>query len=209
MQGDNGKVNTPAYGKPEFSGLHMTTRSNSESTLNRNSWLQCSLEVLRDEGIVGVRVERLARDLRVTKGSFYWHFTDRDDLFTSLLAFWTRKYNDVVIKNPRFTDGDPSDGLLAAMIMVREQGLDRFELAMRAWADHDVQADTAVREVYERRKKFIHRFFKRLGFRGLDAEARTRLVLCCLSWEPNMYQEESETRRLSLLKRQHELLTER
>lgn len=207
LRGENGRVNTAAYGISKFRRLHVKTRSKGEPKLNRDAWLQRSLEVLRDEGIAGVRVERLARDLHVTKGSFYWHFTDRDDLFTSLLDFWIRKYNDVVIKNPHVIDQDPADGLLAAMIMVREQGLDRFELAMRAWADHDERAHAAVREVYEQRKEFIRRFFSRLGFRGLDAEVRTRLALCYLSWEPNMYQEESESRRMTMLKRQHELLT--
>ena len=40
---------------------------------------------MADEGMAGVRVEALAKRFGVTKGSFYWHFKDRQDLFLSLI----------------------------------------------------------------------------------------------------------------------------
>lgn len=200
------KVNTAPYGK---GGFDLVTDSATESRLSRDTWLQRALEVLREEGIQGVRVERLARDLGVTKGSFYWHFTDRTDLFSSLLEYWRKQYNDVVTKNPQFIDDEPAAGLLAAMTKIREEGLDQYELAMRAWVDHDPQVSEAVRAVYEQRAEFVRGFFNRLGFRGADAEIRSRLVLCYLIWEPNMFEEDTDARRLTLLKRQHELLTKR
>ena len=208
MRAPRSKVNTVAYGA-WVTGDHMTQRSATESRLDRDAWLERSLEVLRDEGIVGVRVERLARDLGVTKGSFYWHFDGREDLFASLLEFWAQQYNDVVVNEPSFMNDDPATALLDVMIMVRAQGLDRYELAMRSWADHDERARTAVREVYRKRRSFIRSFFKRLGFDTSDAEIRTRLLLCCLSWEPNMYLDESKSRRLDVLKQQHQLLVQK
>lgn len=188
---------------------YLSNKSATEPRLSCDDWLQQALEVLRDEGIQGVRVERLARDLGVTKGSFYWHFTDRKDLFGHLLEYWSQQYNDVVTKNPQFTEGDPAKGMLAAMTKVREERLDQYELAMRAWAAHDASVSEAVEKVYRQRTKFVRSLFNRLGFRGPDAEIRTRLVLCYLSWEPNMFAEDSEARRLSLLKQLHELLTRR
>jgi len=181
--------------------------SKREPQLSRDSWLRHGLEVLRDEGIQGVRVERLARDLGVTKGSFYWHFTDRDDLWQNMLDYWSRMYTGVIVDNREFRKFDPAQGLLVAMTKVRAEGLDTYELAMRAWADHDPKIDAAVREVYAQRTAFVMGFFTRLGFRGIDAEVRTRLTLCYMSWELNMYPDESKTKRLKLLEAQHELLT--
>lgn len=180
-----------------------------KNKLDREAWLQRSLEVLREEGISGVRIERLARDLNVTKGSFYWHFKGLDDLRQSLLTFWVEQYNDVIMASPEFLDAESAEGLLAAVTRVREAGLDKYELAMRAWADQDKRADQVVREVYETRKAFIGGFFKQLGFRGLDAEVRVRLMLSYLSWEPSMYLDDSESRHKSVLKLLHELLTRR
>ncbi len=178
----------------------------TKTTLDRETWLQKSLDVLRKEGIGGVRVERLARDLGVTKGSFYWHFEDREDLHASILEYWSDQYNSVITNNPGFLEGDPAEGLLAAMIVVREQGLDAYELAIRTWAESDARAANVVEKIYKRRADFLGMLFERMGFRGLQAEIRTRMALCYLSWEPNMYPDEPASRRSRMLKLQHELL---
>jgi AcrR family transcriptional regulator len=184
-------------------------RTTKKPRLCREEWLARALEVLRREGIQGVRVERLARDLGVTKGSFYWHFKDRSDLFGSLLEYWSDRYTGVIVENREFLAGDPRAALLAAMTMVRRERLDQYELAIRAWADSDPAADRACRAVYARRNQFVKGLFERLGFRGLEADVRTRLMLCYMSWEPNMYPDEAEGRRLQLLKIHHELLTQK
>lgn len=185
----------------------MARRSSREARLNRDAWLQHALKILRDEGIQGVRIDRLARDLGVTKGSFYWHFKDLADLRQSILDHWAERYSNVIVENRAFLEAEPAEGLFAAMKMVRTNRLDEFEIALRSWADHDSEADKVVRTVYERRTKFVRSFFTRLGFRGKDAEIRTRSLLCFMSWEPSMYEDDSTSRRLNLLKLLHELLT--
>lgn len=175
--------------------------------LSPDSWLKCALDVLHDEGIQGVRVERLARDLGVTKGSFYWHFKDREDLEKSILEFWDKQYTDVVVESRELRESNPSKGLLELMTRIKKGGLDKYELAIRSWADHDAKALEAVQAVYEKRIKFVKSFFTRLGFRGPAAEVRTRLAMCYLCWEPSMFPDESESQRLKLVKLQHKLLT--
>lgn len=185
----------------------MHTDRIEDTRLSRKSWLNKALQILRNEGIQGVRIDRMARDLGVTKGSFYWHFKDLDDLRRRILEHWAEQYSDAVSQNREYLEADPVVGLLAAMTRVREEGLDAFEVAMRSWADHDPVADEIVRAVYERRTRFVRSFFERLGFTGLDVEVRARSTLCYMSWEPSMYAEESPSRRLNLLKLHLELLT--
>ena len=43
---------------------------NQQESRSGDAWLERALEVLRQEGIQGVRVERLAREPEVSKGSF-------------------------------------------------------------------------------------------------------------------------------------------
>jgi AcrR family transcriptional regulator len=54
----------------------------------REDWLRAARLALLHGGPAAVRVEKLARDLRVTKGSFYWHFRDRGELLEALLEEW-------------------------------------------------------------------------------------------------------------------------
>lgn len=187
----------------------MNRERGQDSRMSRESWLDHALKILRDEGIQGVRIDRMARDIGVTKGSFYWHFADLNDLRQSILEYWANRYSDVISENPNYQKQDPTTGLLEAMTRVRKEGLDAFEVAIRSWADHDPAADVAVRAVYQRRTTFVKRFFTRLGFRGLEADMRTHATLCYMSWEPSMYVDDSPTRRLKLLKRHLELLTKK
>ncbi|MBR9990945.1 MAG: helix-turn-helix transcriptional regulator, partial [Gemmatimonadetes bacterium] len=43
----------------------------------REEWLSAAAQAMSDGGVEAVRVEAIARDLSITKGSFYWHFKDR------------------------------------------------------------------------------------------------------------------------------------
>ena len=53
--------------------------------LDRKGWIEAAIDVLADQGVEGMRVEVLAKSFGVTKGSFYWHFKDRQDLFNAVL----------------------------------------------------------------------------------------------------------------------------
>ena len=53
-----------------------------------DNWLRAAETRLAQHGIESVRVEVLARDLGVSKGSFYWHFRDRNELLDKLLGRW-------------------------------------------------------------------------------------------------------------------------
>ena len=54
----------------------------------REDWLRAARLALLERGPEAVRVEPLAAFLGVTKGSFYWHFTDRAELLEALLVEW-------------------------------------------------------------------------------------------------------------------------
>ena len=55
----------------------------ARSPLTPQDWVQSAIVLLTDRGIDSVRVDVLAKILGVTRGSFYWHFKDRDDLLKS------------------------------------------------------------------------------------------------------------------------------
>ena len=56
--------------------------------------MSAGLDALRKGGVAAVRVERLAGDVGVTKGSFYHHFRDRGALLDALLDYWAREMTD-------------------------------------------------------------------------------------------------------------------
>lgn len=63
-------------------------RSTGKGHLDADAWADAALNELAAHGIDRVRVELLAKQLGVTKGSFYWHFKDRDALLARMLDRW-------------------------------------------------------------------------------------------------------------------------
>ncbi|MGN8157249.1 TetR/AcrR family transcriptional regulator [Salinisphaera sp. SWV1] len=68
-----------------------------KNALSAQDWAEAALEAIGRRGVEGVAVEPLARELGVTKGSFYWHFANRDALLTAALARWEARETDEVL----------------------------------------------------------------------------------------------------------------
>lgn len=99
--------------------------------LGREDWVRAALAALAQDGPGGVAVERLAGALGVTKGSFYWHFTNRAELVEAALDLWEQDGTVGVIA--RLDEiADPMqrlNALFAESFGQREHGLAEASLA--------------------------------------------------------------------------------
>ena len=149
-------------------------------------WTQAGLEALRKRGVAGVRVERLAEDLGITKGSFYWHFRDRGDLLDALLEFWSREMTDVEFERIRAMRGSLAARLLALAEDVLEKGMGRYDPPIRAWARSERKVAATVAQVDRRRVRALAGFFEEGGFGAASAHVRARLFYTFLLGEPQV-----------------------
>lgn len=139
-----------------------------DAKLTPQDWLRGAADLLVEKSIDGVRVDALARQLGVTRGSFYWHFTDRDDLLQRLLQSWKQVQTEQVIAAHGGQPGDAQTVIreLAELpfhgVSARRGGA--VELAIRAWARRDDMARTVVDEVDALRLEYIRTIFRALGF---------------------------------------------
>src|SRR5262245_15854265 len=78
--------------------------------LDSAAWAQAALQAMREGGLAAVVVETLAERLGTTKGSFYWHFKDRDELVVTALELWEQEMTEAVIDRLQAT-GDPLERL--------------------------------------------------------------------------------------------------
>ena len=144
------------------------------------------LEALRKGGVAGVRVERLAADLGITKGSFYWHFRNRGGLLEALLEFWSREMTDVEFERVQAMRAGLAGRLLALAEDVPEKGMGRYDPAIRAWARSDRKVAAAVAQVDRRRVRALTEFFEEGGFSAGNGRARARLFYTFLLGEPQV-----------------------
>ena len=152
----------------------------------RAQWLNAGLEALRKGGVGAVRVERLADDVGVTKGSFYHHFRDRGALLEEVLEYWAREMTDAEFERIQTLRGGLAPRLVALAQDVLEKGMGRYDPAIRAWAREDRKVAAAVAQVDRRRVKALAAFFEEGGFTPAEARIRARTFYTFLLGEPQM-----------------------
>ncbi|MEM7399426.1 MAG: TetR/AcrR family transcriptional regulator [Pseudomonadota bacterium] len=152
-------------------------RIESGSRFHREAWLSAALSVLAEEGQAKLRIDKLAADLGVTKGSFYHHFKSRDDFVEKLLDYWSRNYTDRVIKEIGALEVSPHERVLEMMRLIARERLDRFDIAFRSWAAQEPFVAELVRKVDARRHVLCRSLFAETGFEGEELEFRTHAFL--------------------------------
>lgn len=151
-----------------------TKHPRGKPRLDPRAWIDAGLDVLAREGAAGVRIEPLAKRLDVTKGSFYWHFADRDALLAACLAAWAEGRIAAIRTQ---TDATPARIALPALVDLymrapNPKGL-AVELAIRAMARGHSGAARAVEAVDGERLARVAALFEELG----HADARARALL--------------------------------
>ena len=139
--------------------------------LTAGDWAQAALEAVAEGGVAAVSVEPLAARLGATKGSFYWHFANRDALLTAAVALWERDNTDAVIAGVE-ADAEPERRLevLFGRVTGRATG-SRLEVNLLAASDHPL-VGPAVRRVTARRLGYVVQLFTDLGFPPAHARYR-------------------------------------
>jgi AcrR family transcriptional regulator len=187
----------------------MATSIRPKSNLNRQDWLVTALEVLTEQGIAAVTVDRLSTTLNVTRGSFYHHFKDRAELLDSLLQHWSTHLTTRIRDQVAGLQLDPSTTLLVLLRTIRNERAALYDAPFRAWALHDERAREVVSRVDEERLAFIRSQFEGLGFEGTELESRARLFLYYEMAAPAMLFRDSSVDSEALLLERHRMLTTR
>lgn len=177
------------------------------ATLTRDDWLAGAMELLRERGIGGVRILTLAQRMEVSRGSFYWHFEDLADLLESMLEWWEREMTDSVIRHTETVSGRGRNRLQALGEFILTSQMNRYDTAMRSWAQGDEKARAVVARVIQKRLGYVTSLFREAGFSLSEATARGHLLAVYIMSEGAIHMDESQETRLRLLRRQVRSLT--
>jgi len=178
--------------------------------LTREDWLAKALDVLAEEGIGAVCIEPIAKALGVTKGSFYWHFEDRDELVECLLEYWETEHTDRLGDLVAADSSDPSRQLLTLLELVTTSDENRYDASVRAWARYDPRAAACLTRVDQKRLDYVRDLFLEMGFSKEEADLRSRWSYYYMIGEYSVLATPpSDDRRLDFARRRHRMLTAR
>src|SRR5688500_11754107 len=104
----------------------------AKARVTKDIWIEAAVRAISRGGVAAVAVDALAAELGITRGSFYWHFTDREALLHAALAHWERVGTEGVIA-ALDAEPDPARRLhLLFEVATADDGAEGFEAALTA-----------------------------------------------------------------------------
>jgi AcrR family transcriptional regulator len=131
---------------------------------------------LGEEGIQGIKIDRMAERLGVTKGSFYWHFKDLDDFLQAVAEKWAGEMGNRYLESAGSWDEHPSARLRNRLRTYLSRRVRTLEREMRNWARTDERARAALEATDRMIFAQITTDLREIGFSPAEAEWRASLV---------------------------------
>jgi AcrR family transcriptional regulator len=165
----------PARTNRYHAGMLHALEKFERTRLSAVDWEIGALDLIAAQGVAAVAVEALARQLGVTKGSFYWHFPTREALLKAALERWEQQDTDHVfdqvepIADPRKRLGE----------LFRRTGREArshaiYSALLRA-LDHPI-VQPVMERVSQRRMDLLARAYRQVGMDRRQALHRARLA---------------------------------
>ncbi len=149
----------------------------ANSRLTREDWISFARKVLVTSGIDDVKVDVLARRMKVTRGSFYWHFASRQDLLDALLDDWeaNNRREIEVIRSLVAAEGDALLELFRVWLG-EDPSFPAFDIAIRVWARKTPAVSKLVRKIDEAWIALLQDQLERDGMKPPESFVRARIM---------------------------------
>jgi AcrR family transcriptional regulator len=168
-------MNPPSAGAPPLRSESIR-RGRAHARLSAADWERGALEMISEQGVAALAVEALARRLGVTKGSFYWHFRNREALLAAALARWEADDERELQHHVEAAADEPRERLRALFRWVSgETQSHRLYAALLQALDHPLVKPMMTR-VSQRRMDLLMLAFRHAGLGHEDARHRARLT---------------------------------
>ncbi len=156
-----------------------------KKNLTKLDWLQAGFRTLTRNGPSALKAEPLAKSLKVSKGSFYWHFKDIGDFKAAMISHWQQLATADVINQIETGTSEPEQklrALIAASTRLPrgDYGGPSSESAIRDWARYEPPIAKTVTEIDQKRLAFTSSLFVEYGQKKTQARQSARLLYSAL-----------------------------
>jgi AcrR family transcriptional regulator len=142
--------------------------------LTAQDWIDFALQTLARAGFDALKADVLARKLGISRGSFYWHFTDLGTFHARVIEQWKQAATEAIIVDIE-RHKSPEQRFDALLRLAFGHGAS-LEVRMRTWAENNAEAQRAVSDIDRRRREYIERLLAEAGVAPTQAATRAQLV---------------------------------
>lgn len=142
-----------------------TRPPNQSSRLSRKDWIDAAWKALAHGSIETIKVDRLATQLNVSRGSFYWHFKSKKDLIDAVLGRWLERLGVHEAIEPILSGSASAEEKLWAIneYVIRTVNGPQ-SIFLRIWARKSPQVLSRMQREDDMRVDHYRRLFLEAGF---------------------------------------------
>jgi AcrR family transcriptional regulator len=129
------------------------------------------------EGVAEVKISRLCADLEVTKGSFYWHFSDLEDLKEAIAERWCSLTRETLGQLSALDDLPPLERLRIMTLRLVDDDSWSVERALRDWARSDEKVAAVIVDTDQFVFDLVQGALEELGHSPAKARLRAGLLV--------------------------------
>lgn len=144
---------------------------------SRQGWLEAGYQALLEGGIDAVKIQPLAKQLGLSRTSFYWFFQDREALLAALIDGWEDRTTAPLFKATSDYAETPTEAMLNVLACFLAGDFDaRLEFAVRSWALQDPAVAKRTEAADGARLAALRDMLMRWGHAEDDADIRARTI---------------------------------
>ncbi|UTW65314.1 TetR/AcrR family transcriptional regulator [bacterium SCSIO 12643] len=138
----------------------------------KEDWIQLGYELFSNQGISGIVIEKMAKQLVCNKSSFYWHFKSKKEFIHELIQFWIRIETEQVIQRTE-NASTPQEKLEQFLtIAFKNDPYLEFIYFLKRYASNKPEIQKIIDEVDQRRLSFTSQLFQELGYPQKEASIK-------------------------------------
>jgi AcrR family transcriptional regulator len=157
---------------------NLAFRDGVASKGSADAWLAAGYELLVESGVDAVRINPLAKKVKLSRTSFYWFFRDRQALLSAILDLWRSKNTGNLVGRTRAY----AESISESIFNVFDCWLDtrifdsRLEFAIRSWAQQSPAVAAEIDSADTERIEALTAMFVRFKFSQSSADVRARTI---------------------------------
>ncbi len=144
----------------------MNMQDRSRPPTSEEAWLTAAYDALTESGVEAVKIMPLAKNLGVSRTSFYWHFKDREALLEAIIRHWEDKNTGNLVARTQAYAGNVFEAIFNLFDCWLDEALfdSRLDLAIRNWARNDADLQIRLDKADARRETAMAQMLHRFGY---------------------------------------------
>ncbi len=179
----------------------MARKDHPKSREKRDQIRHAAYTCFRREGYAHTSVDSICQEAGVSKGSFYWHYPSKLDVFVNIIEAWTREVMDELYE--QFEDAVLEEDYASAIADALEKEIHRGRAVVPLWIEfavlgrHEPEIRQALAKFYRRARSALAEILRpALTGRFDDAQIRGAAAMAFGAYLGVMMQESSDPERV-------------